>query len=145
MHHSYKKFFIILYSLASNWKVKINQKAALNHVNTEGFRIPVADEQNSWMLKAWCRICWVYSCCLFLVGFTVFSLYVFFRLGNSNLFSQFLTLFVKLMTPPLQTSTFFAHMHLLVLSAIYAHKCEGCSGAVCLGQADSELSKAPLR
>lgn len=87
MHHSYKKFFIILYSLASNWKVKINQKAALNHVNTEGFRIPVADEQNSWMLKAWCRICWVYSCCLFLVGFTVFSLYVFFRLGNSNLFS----------------------------------------------------------
>lgn len=87
MHHSYKKFFIILYSLASNWKVKINQKAALNHVNTEGFRIPVADEQNSWMLKAWCRICWVYSYCLFLVGFTVFSLYVFFRLGNSNLFS----------------------------------------------------------
>lgn len=43
MHHSYKKFFIILYSLASNWKVKINQKAALTHVNTEGFRVPVAD------------------------------------------------------------------------------------------------------
>ena len=43
MIYNSKEFLAVLCSLASNKKVKLNQKAAFNHVNVEGFSVLMAD------------------------------------------------------------------------------------------------------
>ena len=43
MIYNSKEFLAVLCSLASNKKVKLNQKAAFNRVNVEGFSVLMAD------------------------------------------------------------------------------------------------------
>lgn len=62
------------------------------------------------------------------MGAAVFSLGVVWVLGNSDFVSWFWTSFVKLISSPLDKYC-FAHGHLLVFSAIYAHKWEDFSGS----------------
>lgn len=43
IQHNSKEFLAVLCGMASNQKVKLNQKAAFNHMNMEGFSVLMAD------------------------------------------------------------------------------------------------------